>query len=442
MTVWVTTDSGAAPSKTVKNSSGSADYSGVVNLAMRARIVRAVFAVWCVTVALPGCHAPVQTPVHPAPPPAQLPTTPRAPVEPDTSALSTEPGVPGERPSEYRKLTATDCRKLAIAHAPFADDLDRHSDNEAPAHAKLHKNQARFAETSRLVRGYAADELRNRAAGEALDEFYKLANAEGQYDLLLAADTELRAQLEDALKAERAGLKDRADIPGLRRRLLDLEAQRAKLEASIGALNASLRARLNLAASDPLPLWPSDPLVVKSGEVDIEPAIVTGLHYRPDLNLLRTLANGSAGEMTESVLKSISPLLASAQADNPLTAIIAPILAPLTKEPQRQQAAANARVRGVLVSRERQAEAEIRAATALMHGQRAAAAARAIDVKQVEAKLAELQTRQKAGLNVTAELVTAKLDLLKAKGELLTAVTDWHAAEVKLRLAMGLLVRE
>ena len=112
------------------------------------------------------------------------------------------------------------------------------------------------------------------------------------------------------------------------------------------------------------------------------------------------------------------------------------------KEPKRRQAEANARVAAALEARTRQAEAEIRAAAALLRGHRAAAAARALDVKQLEAKIADLETRQKAGLNVSAELVTARLDLLKARGELLTAVTDWHAAEVKLRQAMGLLVRE
>src|SRR5207249_2244942 len=147
-------------------------------------------------------------------------------------------------------------------------------------------------------------------------------NAEGQYDLLALADAEVRAQLEEALKAERAGLKDRADIPGIRRKLLDLEAQRAKLEAGIGALNASLRARLNLAANDPLPLWPADPLRVTPDDVDVEQAVATGLHYRSDLNLLRVLADGTAAEMTESVLRSISPLLATAKTGNPLVALI------------------------------------------------------------------------------------------------------------------------
>jgi len=379
--------------------------------------------------------------MRPTPPPVQLPVTARKLVEPDISAVSAETPTPAPRPPEYRQLTAAECRKLALANAPFADDLDRHSDNDPPACASLRPNAVRQAETSRLVRGYAADELRNRAAGEALDEFYKLANAEGQYDLLQAADAEVRKQLADALKAEKTGFKG-ADVSSIRRKLLDIEAQRAKLEAGIDALNASLRVRLGLAANDPLPLWPADPLRVKKEDVDVEQAVATGLQYRSDLNLLRVLANGSAGELTNSFLKSINPLLASAKTGNPLAALIAPILGPLTKEPQRQQAATTARVMSVLQGRERQADAEIRAAVVTLKGDRAAVAARALDVKQVEAKIEELETRQKAGQNVAVELATAKLNLLKAKGDLLTAVTDWHAAEVKLRQTMGLLVRE
>ena len=396
---------------------------------------------WCLTLALAGCHRPVTQPAYPATPPSVLPVVGRTPVEPDVSAVSTDPAAPLTRPGEYRRLTAAECRTLAVANAPFADDLDRHPENDSPPHPRFHKKAARFAETSRLVRGHAADELRNRAAGDALGEFFQLANAEGQFDLLTAASTELRTQLESALKAEASGLKDRADIPGIRRQLLDLEARQAKLEAAIGALNAGLRARLGIAACDPLPLWPADPLAINPNAVDVNQAVATGLHFRPDLNLLRALTDGSAGEMTDAILTGVNPLLGKLSADNPLVALFAPLLA-LTKEPQRQRAAANARVADVLAARERQAEAEIRAAAALLRGNRAAVAARALDVKQVEARIAELRKRQKAGLNETAELVAAKLDLLKAKGDLLTAVTDWHAAEVKLRQAMGLLVRE
>ncbi len=380
--------------------------------------------------------------MRPVPAAPQLPVTARAPVVPDVSAVPADAPPHPPRPGEYRHLTAADCRKLAVANAPFAADLDRHPENDPPSHPRFHKKATRYAEASRLVRGYAADDLRNRAAGEALDEFFKLAQAEGQYDLLAAADTEVRAQLEDALKAERAGLKDRADIPGIRRKLLDLEAQQAKLDAGIGVLNASLRARLGLAANDPLPLWPTDPLKVKPDDVDVEQAVATGLRYRSDLNALRVLADGNAADMADGLLKSINPLLGKLASDNPVVALFAPILAPFTGKPERREAETTARVAGVLQARERQADAEIRAAAALMRGNRFAVAARAMDMKQVEARLAELRKRESAGLNVTADLITAKLDLLKAKGDLLTAVIEWHAAEVKLRQAMGLLVRE
>ncbi|MCI0701242.1 MAG: hypothetical protein L0241_09210 [Planctomycetia bacterium] len=368
----------------------------------------------------------------------QLPITTRTGIEPDVSLFPKEPsGVPFRRPAEYRRLTADECRRFAIANAPFADDLDQHPENNPPSHPKLHKNAVERAETSRLVRGHAADELRNRAAGEALEDFYKLAEAEGQFDLLVSAETELRQQLEDALKAEKAGLKDRADIPALRRRLLDLEAQQAKLEAGIGALNASLRARLGLPGNDTLPLWPADPLRVKPDDVDIERAVVTGLQYRPDLNLLRVLSADGAGDLADAVLTSLNPLLGKLEPEN----LLRLLLAPLMRDPKRHQASDTERVARALAARERQADAEIRAAAVLLRGHRSAIAARTLEVKQVEAKIEELLIKQKAGLNVTAELATAKLDLYKAKADLLSAVIEWHLTEVKLRQAMGLLVR-
>lgn len=404
---------------------------------MNARPNRAPWSVCWALVALAGCHTAAAPATRYAPAPAQLPVTNRTALEPDTSAVPTE-AAPLPRPTEYRRLTAADARRLAVASAPFAADLDRHDDNRGPSHAKLAKKAAKFAEASRLVRGHAADELRNRAAGEALEEFFKLVEAEGQFDLLAASDAELRAQLEQARRAENVGLKDRADMPALRRKRLDIEAQQAKLQAGIGALNASLRARLGLAADDPLPLWPVDPLKVQPDDVDVPQAVATGLHYRPDLNALRVLAADGAADLTDTVLSGLNPLLAALKPDNPL----ALLFLPFTKHPERQKAAAAARAASALAARERQAEAEIRAAAVTLRGNRAAVAARTLDVRAAETQVAELEQRRAAGINVTADLATAKLELFKAKGALLSAAVEWHTAEVKLRQAMGLLVRE
>jgi hypothetical protein len=417
------------------------------------RTVRASVVLLCVA-ALAGC-GPHRARVHkhPAgPPPARptphLPVTDRGAVEPDVSGLPTDPAPSPARPDQYRRLTAAECRALAVANAPLADEFDRHPDNLPPGHPLAHffRTRPELAGAGRLVRGYAADELRNRAAGDALDDFFRLAQAEGQFDLLAKAHAELRTQLAAAEKALAAGLRDRADTDELRRQLFDLEAQLAKLEAGIGGLNASLRGRLGLPTDDPFPIWPDDPLRVRPEDVDAAQAVATGLYYRPDLNLLRALlADGAGGELTRAVLTGVNPLLGPdgrAPGPNPLAGLVGG-LAHLSASRERQRPEPfRDQVTGVLAARERQAEAEIRAAVANVHGNRSAVAARSAAVRVLSARVADLEKRERQGLNVTAELTRARLELLTAKGELLRAAADWHVAEARLRQAMGLLARE
>jgi hypothetical protein len=397
--------------------------------------MRAAFVL--LVAAFAGCHtpgAPVPRAPHPVGP--VLPDGAREPLEPDVSALPTDAPAPAARPERYRRLTANECRALAVAAAPLASTLDAHPDSVPPAHEKLRPALTKFAHASKLVRGHAADELRSRAAADALTDYFKLAEAEGQLDLLAATDAELRAQLDDAEKALAAGLRDRADAPGLRRKLLDLAAERAKLEAAVAALNASLATKLGLAPNDARPLFPADPLRVKPDDVNADAAVATALQYRSDLNLLRELRDSGSGELADAVLDAANPLLGSVPRDGAIAALCA-----LAKQPEERRAARD-RVGAVLSARERQAEAEVRAAVALLMGHRSSSAARALDARAADAKLAEVRTRADAGQSVAAELAVAKLDVLKAKGELLSAAVEWHIAEVKVRAALGALARE
>jgi hypothetical protein len=386
--------------------------------------------------ALVGCRPRDLAP--PARPAAlQLALTNRGAVEPDVSALGTDPAALPTRPAQYRRLTAAECRALAIQNAPLADDLDTHPANDSAHH--LFKKKPEVANLARLVRGYAADEIRNRAAADALEDYYKLAAAEGQFDLAAAAHGILTKQRDIAAKAIAQGLKDRGDVEAIRRQLLEVESQTAKLEAGIGALNASLAGRLALDPADPTPLWPADPLRVSGEVVDAESAVATAMQCRPDLNLLRVLAaECDSGGLTNAVLNGVNPLLGDTDSSNPVVAM----LAVLKKEPTRAESKLRRQLLGLLSSRERQAEAEVRAAVAMLRGNRASAAAKAAEVRNHAARVAELVKREEAGQQVTVELVTARLDLLKARGELVQAVVDWHVSDVKLRQAMGLLVRE
>ena len=113
----------------------------------------------------------------------RLTLTKRGAIDPDVSSLSTQPAkFSPARPEHYRRLTAAECRLLAIANTPLAEDLDAHPANDSPLHALFHR-APEIADQSRFVRGYAADEIRNRAAAAALEDYYRLAAAEGQFDL-------------------------------------------------------------------------------------------------------------------------------------------------------------------------------------------------------------------------------------------------------------------
>ncbi len=385
------------------------------------------YAVWVLVAGAAGCHH--HRPAS-APPPravAELPPAPRQVAEVEVAAAA---AAPAARPTTVRRLTAAECRALAAQNAPLADDLDRRTDG--PSHPRLRPRKADRAECGRLVRGYAADELRNRAAAAALDDFYKLARAEAQYDLLLTARAEVAARLAEADAAARHGFRDRGDAP--RAQLHDLDAQLAQLGGGIGALNAGLRGRLGLDPADPTPLGPADPLRIPADDSDVDAAVRTALRYRPDLNLIRALLGcrddaGLAGQ----VLAGINPLLA-AGSGHPVAALLTALCG--------ADDGSGGRLESALAGRERQAEAEVRAAAATLGGHRAAAAARAAAVKDAAARVEDFEKRAATGLSVTAELSAARLELQKARGALLESAAEWHRTDVRLRQATGALVRE
>jgi hypothetical protein len=172
----------------------------------------------------------------------------------------------------------------------------------------------------------------------------------------------------------------------------------------------------------------------------VETAVATARQYRPDLNLLRSLVadEDHGGEMANAVLNGINPLLGTTTPTHPLFALLAAV----KHDPTRVESTTRRQLLGALATRDRQAEAEVRAAVATLHGQRITVTAKAAEVRNLTTRVAELEKREAAGQQVTAELATARLDLLKVRAELLQAVTDWHIADVKLRQVMGLLVRE
>ena len=250
---------------------------------------------------------------------AQLPLANRGTIEPDVSRLRCNPPGRRRRARQYRRLTAAECRALAFASS--ARGRPHRSSGQRFAASQDRSQSPDLSDASRTVRGFAADD-RNRSVAGA-PKITKLAAAGAVRPR--GSGTDSCARIASAQKAIDQGLKDRGDVSAFRRQLLEVESQAAKLEAGIGALNASLAGRLGLDPADSTTIWPADPLRVSAEVLDADTAVATALQYRPDLNLLRALASSDPGDtkLANAVLTGINPLLGSRPSTHPLAILLA-----------------------------------------------------------------------------------------------------------------------
>ena len=382
-----------------------------------------------------GCQALVRWPSLPVGPTAepQWEQGPRRSVAVLVPAAETPASEP---PPTYRYLTVEHCRRLAFEAAPLANLLTAiapHSPNH-PGH--------RSDATVRwgcLIRAYAADELRNRHIAETLSDYYRLAALEAQYDIGRQAEHLLQEQIQIQQRAVQQGIGTPQELQALQRQLLEIRAQLAQLSAARVALNAALAQRLDLSEADP-PLWPDVTLQLDPRDIDPAAALATAQLYRPDLNLLRLLTQADLRLIptAQALLQSIHPLLGTETQPSPL----AVLLAELRKAPTGDEKRWQMHLAAVLEARQRQVAGEVRTAIALRQGRRTLVQARQAQAEHWRQQRDELEKRQAAGQAVTRELLTARLELLRAQAAVLEALTDWYLADIQLRQALGLLVRD
>ena len=96
----------------------------------------------------------------------------------------------------------------------------------------------------------------------------------------------------------------------------------------------------------------------------------------------------------------------------------------------------------LLAGRERQAEAEIRAAFERTVTFAAQAKTHADLVKVLHTRVTDLEKAEAAGRGEPVALTTARAAFRKASGNVVTAATNYQTAVAKLRQAQGLLARE
>jgi hypothetical protein len=387
-----------------------------------------------------GCRGPcVSTPpaASTAPlAPTALPPVRPTPIEPPAAGLPpADPAsatLPVADPEQFRGLTEPDCRAMAAAHSATADLLDAEGGRPTPVPCHGGHHRPPPADPLADARRYAALDARNRAAADALDRFFQLADAEGRAELLAAG---LRAfdRLRDGAAGFRAaGLPVPADDELLRQRA-KLLADGEQAEAGIRLLNAELKGRIGLDPGGPERLWPVGPFGVSAGPVDVERAVRAAVEGRPDLLLIRSIITNLSADTLPAAreqLRAVSPLAGAAPA--PTAGLLRRLGADAEKRAAAEVPLRRRQAEAVLADRERQAAAEVRAAADQM-----ASAVRRVGLARAAAESWKAKVDRS---DKPADRLPAEIEWLKARAAVVAAVMDWHRWRVRFVAAQGALV--
>jgi outer membrane protein TolC len=343
----------------------------------------------------------------------------------------------------YRALSAEECQGLAVRNAEGANVL--REARQGQQHNTKHPSVASTSERQDLydsVLGYADEEVRNRRAGDALEAYYRLAEAEGRADLLREALTELQATIDRARDLQKRGVVGPEAAEAALRRWEQSRGDQVELDFLIDQLNGQLKAMDSLArdVEPDYRIWPTDPLLVTGQDPDPGHCVAEGLPRRADLNLLRALAaslDASTLPVATQALGAVSPLLGGPAGGckwlTDLAAKILPCLKNGAVETVRGQ------VDTLLQARERQAALEITTAARLVAARRVEARLASQRAELAGRKVKDLEDRLAKGEDVRTELTTARLDALKDRGDQVHAAADFMVAAARLKQAMGLL---
>jgi Outer membrane efflux protein len=389
----------------------------------------------------------------------QLPLTKRGHLEPDPDRIRTAPGddqsadLPCDRATQYQALTERQCQCLAAQHASAASVLEGEARvvgerPRQPLPACGQKKQAR-AGLQQTVLTYAALEARNLAAGQALELYYRLAEAEAKLDLTRAGLAQLGDAVARARQMEQRGLPTPPALDALQEQRSTLLANCNRLRYQIRQLNSGLARLLGLAPNACVPgVWPVTDLALMEEPPDLDSCVALGLAHRPQLHLLRAVSqqlSATTLPTARQVLRSVNPLagmVESEAAGHRLAGCLAPLVADGGGARGREVEARQAQLRQLIDQRERAVAEETCLAFEKVQAQARLVAVARDKVNRAREKVNKQRDRLARGLGSALEVTTSRLDWFKARAELVEEVVGWHVARVKLKEARGLLVLE
>jgi hypothetical protein len=387
---------------------------------------------------------------------SQLPAVGRGTIEPGLDSLPSVGTVPDSRGGPaavptYRALTEPECQCLAAHASDIGNLLDREaeavSDGSELRHRGPKKKDQRRADMQRAVLKAGALEGRNRSAGDALQLYFRLAEAEARFDLLRDSLGQTGKALLEAEKLRKQGFRVPPELETLERQQMDLLADQARLQKAVEQLNIDLAKKIGVDACPPADaLWPHADFGVSGAPVDTDSAITFALEHRPQLIVLRELSHNLDSDTlpaARQLLQAANPMAGTAKSE-PRFAELVKLAAALkgTSADAKELDARQNQLEELLRDRERAVADEVRQAARSLRTQTRLVSLGKERVLYWQVKVRDQEQKIAKGTGSELDLTSVKLPWLKARGELIQEVMAWHVARAQLKQAQGLLSLE
>lgn len=355
--------------------------------------------------------------------------------------LSAAPLRTSPAQGRYVLMTAEECQCLAVERAVTAHlvDIERQL-ALASVPPRPDSRMSRGLRVQQQLLGLRATQIRNDAAGEALEAFYQLAAAEASLDVLDKSLAHARTMVGYLDELRRQGLPAPARDSELHQQELDLMGRRAELEWTVTQLNGRLRLLVGLCLEGSVRIWPNADLIVGGEGLDAHQAVHAGLASRADLAILRLLS----ATLDEATLPIVRGALQSRDAAlGNVTSGSAPLerlLQPARGEDELQ--ARRAQLSALLVESERELIVTIQAAAGAVEMRRDQAMLAKRSLEIARERLGELQQLRGVGQATPFDVAAQEGEVLEAERHLVQKAAEWRIAQVQLRRAIGVLAHE
>lgn len=341
----------------------------------------------------------------------------------------------------YRGLTAFECQCLAATTSSVGNLLDEER-KAVSEHDYWCPKAQRLASLKEAILLHAALEARNQSAGAALELYYRLGEAEARWELLQESIREIDSALVHTKDLARQGIRVQIDVDEMLRQRLAAQAEATQLQLVITQLNSDLRRLLNFEeCHDEWRFWPCIDFNAPVETVCMETAVSEGLSRRPQLKLLRSLPDDLDARTlpaVQALLKSFNGLLGMSEPRQKSSLLLAFLSAADRTEVEKSRRQLNQ----YREERERTIAQDIQQSVRTVHAQIELVVLARERVRIRRARLANLEGKQAKGITPFSDILTARLELIRARDEAIKEVTALKLAQVKLKQDQGVLAAE